>query len=177
MCPPDATRWLQNHTSVGLVCFFFFFRFTKSLRWPANVAAGFVFWLLFLIVYKEIVRGEDKYCVIVFLYDRWRCYSWQCTFPMCYVFIVRIYVPCAPAALEHKLWARFSLRLVSCDLSLQACHHTCCQSSLLCCQSHKDSFFYIKRTWHTRVMLTIILWFFFPPVLLQTLEHEGHSLW
>lgn len=112
------------------------------------------FYYFLLIVYKEVVRGEDKYYVIVFLYDR---FGVLCTFPMHYVFIVCINVPCAPAALEHKPRAWFSLRLVSCDLSLQASHHTCCQSSVLCCQSHKHSFFYIKCTWHTRVMLTIIL--------------------
>lgn len=90
------------------------------------MAATFVFH--FFVVYKEIVQGEAKYSVIGFYTAGGGAIhgSAHSLFSYC-----AIYVPCAAAALEHKLTARFSLRLAPCDLPLQASHHTCCQSSLV----------------------------------------------
>lgn len=176
MCPPDATRWLQNHTSVELLFFFFFFCFTKSLRWPANVAARFVFWYIFLIVYKEIVRGEDKYCVTVFYMTGGGAVHDNAHF-LCIMFLLCAFMYHVRLLHWNINWEP-GLVYVLCRVTFPCRHVTTL--------AVRAPFFVarvIKTVSSTLNVLGIEGWCwllfcdFFPPVLLQTLEHKGHSLW
>lgn len=173
MCPPDATRWLVNHTSVGLVC---------SLQ---NPCAGLqmwqrdlFFWLLFLIVYKEIVRGEDKYCVIVFYMTGGGAIHDNAHF-LCVMFLLCVFMYHV-RLLHWNINCEPGLVYVLCRVTFPCRHVTtlAVRAPFFVARVIKTVSSTLNVLGIQRVMLTIILWFFFfPPVLLQTLEHEGHSLW
>lgn len=99
---------------------------TDLQTWQPSHSCFFIF-VFFFVVYKEIVKGEEKYRVIGFYTTGGGAIHGDAHLLYSYC---AIHVPCAAAALERRLRARFSLRLAPCDLPLQASHHTCCQSSL-----------------------------------------------
>lgn len=143
----------------GLV-FFFFFRFTKSLRWPANVAARFVFWLLFL---KRLL-GEKINTVLLFFYMTGGGAIHDNAHFLCIMFLLCVFMYHVRLLHWNINWEP-GLVYVLCRVTFPCRHVTtlALRAPFFVARVIKtESFFYIKRTWHTRVMLTIILWFFSP---------------